>query len=93
MVGRPSTGKSSLINRICGHKVSIVSPVPQTTRSRVRGIVTLPAGQLIFLDTPGLHTSERKLNLVLKTVALSVADEVDPAAAAVRFQPPVRRRG
>ena len=77
VVGRPSTGKSSLINRICGHKVSIVSPVPQTTRSRVRGIVTLPAGQLIFLDTPGLHASERKLNLVLKTVALSVADEVD----------------
>jgi GTP-binding protein Era len=77
VVGRPSTGKSSLINRICGHKVSIVSPVPQTTRSRVRGIVTTPAGQLIFLDTPGLHVSERKLNLVLKTVALSVADEVD----------------
>ena len=77
VVGRPSTGKSSLINRICGHKVSIVSPVPQTTRSRVRGIVTLEAGQLIFLDTPGLHASERKLNLVLKTVALSVADEVD----------------
>ncbi|MDE0446025.1 MAG: GTPase Era [Spirochaetaceae bacterium] len=77
VVGRPSTGKSSLINRICGHKVSIVSPVPQTTRSRVRGIATLPAGQLIFLDTPGLHVSDRKLNLVLKTVALSVADEVD----------------
>ena len=77
VVGRPSTGKSSLINRICGHKVSIVSPVPQTTRSRVRGIVTLEAGQLIFLDTPGLHASERKLNLVLKSVALSVADEVD----------------
>jgi len=77
VVGRPSTGKSSLINRICGHKVSIVSPVPQTTRSRVRGIATRPAGQLIFLDTPGLHVSERKLNLVLKTVALSVADEVD----------------
>ena len=77
VVGRPSTGKSSLINRICGHKVSIVSPVPQTTRSRVRGIVTLAAGQLIFLDTPGLHVSERKLNLALKTVALSVTDEVD----------------
>ena len=77
VVGRPSTGKSSLINRICGHKVSIVSPVPQTTRSRVRGIATQEAGQLIFLDTPGLHASERKLNLVLKTVALSVADEVD----------------
>ena len=77
VIGRPSTGKSSLINRICGHKVSIVSPVPQTTRSRVRGIVTSEEGQLIFLDTPGLHLSERKMNLVLRDVALSVTGEVD----------------
>lgn len=77
VIGRPSTGKSSLINRICGHKVSIVSPVPQTTRSRVRGIVTREGGQLIFLDTPGLHLSDRKLNRVLREVALSVAGEVD----------------
>ena len=77
VIGRPSTGKSSLINRICGHKVSIVSPVPQTTRSRVRGIVTREGGQLIFLDTPGLHLSDRKLNRVLRDVALSVAGEVD----------------
>ena len=77
LIGRPSTGKSSLVNRICGHKVAIVSPVPQTTRSRVRGIVTRPQGQLIFLDTPGLHLSERKMNLVLRDVALSVTGEVD----------------
>ncbi len=77
VIGRPSTGKSSLINRICGHKVSIVSPVPQTTRSRVRGIVTREQGQLIFLDTPGLHLSDRKLNRVLREVALSVAGETD----------------
>lgn len=77
VIGRPSTGKSSLINRICGHKVSIVSPVPQTTRSRVRGIMTREQGQLIFLDTPGLHLSDRKLNRVLREVALSVAGEVD----------------
>ena len=77
LIGRPSTGKSSLVNRICGHKVSIVSPVPQTTRSRVRGIVTRQEGQLIFLDTPGLHLSERKMNRVLRDVALSVTGEVD----------------
>ena len=77
VIGRPSTGKSSLINRICGHKVSIVSPVPQTTRSRVRGIVTREQGQLIFLDTPGMHLSDRKLNRVLREVALSVAGETD----------------
>ena len=77
VIGRPSTGKSSLINRICGHKVAIVSPVPQTTRSRVRGILTREEGQLIFLDTPGLHLSERKMNRVLRDVALSVTAEVD----------------
>ena len=77
VIGRPSTGKSSLINRICGHKVSIVSPVPQTTRSRVRGILTREEGQLIFLDTPGLHLSERKMNRVLRDLALSVTAEVD----------------
>lgn len=77
VIGRPSTGKSSLINRICGHKVSIVSPVPQTTRSRVRGIMTREQGQLIFLDTPGLHLSDRKLNRVLREAALSVTGEVD----------------
>ena len=77
VIGRPSTGKSSLINRICGHKISIVSPVPQTTRSRVRGILTREEGQLIFLDTPGLHLSERKMNRLLRDVALSVAAEVD----------------
>ena len=77
VIGRPSTGKSTLINRICGHKVSIVSPVPQTTRTRVRGILTRGRDQLIFLDTPGLHHSERKLNRVLRETALGVAAEVD----------------
>ncbi len=77
VVGRPSAGKSSLVNRICGHKVSIVSPVPQTTRNRVRGILTSPAGQLVFLDTPGFHLSDQKMNQELKRVALASLDEVD----------------
>ncbi|MFP4431332.1 MAG: GTPase Era [Spirochaetaceae bacterium] len=77
IVGRPSAGKSSLINRICGHKVSIVSPVPQTTRNRVRGILNAPEGQLVFLDTPGFHLSEQKMNQELKRVALASLDEVD----------------
>lgn len=77
IVGRPSAGKSSLVNRICGHKVSIVSPVPQTTRNRVRGILNGPEGQLIFLDTPGFHLSEQKMNQELKRVALASLDEVD----------------
>jgi GTP-binding protein Era len=79
IVGRPSAGKSTLLNRLCGAKVSIVSPVPQTTRNRIRGIVTRPRGQLVFLDTPGFHLSERKLNRYLTdlvSVTLGDADIV-----------------
>lgn len=77
VVGRPSAGKSSLVNALCGHKVSIVSPVPQTTRNRIRGIVTRPSGQLVFLDTPGYHLSERRMNLKLREVALGTLEEAD----------------
>ena len=65
IVGRPSAGKSTLLNRLCGAKISIVSPVPQTTRNRVRGILTRSEGQLVFMDTPGFHLSEKKVNRYL----------------------------
>jgi GTPase len=77
LIGRPSTGKSSLMNRICGHKVSIISSVPQTTRNKIRGIYTESRGQLVFVDTPGFHSSEKKFNLHLKELALSELNEVD----------------
>ncbi len=77
LVGRPSCGKSTLINRLCGHKVSIISTVPQTTRNRVRGIVNAPEGQLVFVDTPGFHLSEKKFNRHLKELAVSTISEVD----------------
>jgi GTP-binding protein Era len=79
IAGRPSAGKSTLVNALCGEKVSIVSPVPQTTRNTVRGIVNKSEGQLVFLDTPGYHVSGKKLNLRLKglsDVAFSDADIV-----------------
>lgn len=79
IVGRPSSGKSTLLNALCGAKVSIVSPVPQTTRNTVRGIVNRPDGQIVFLDTPGFHISEKKFNLKLRdlvTRALADADIV-----------------
>lgn len=77
IVGRPSAGKSTLLNALCGAKVSIVSPVPQTTRNTVRGIVNREQGQLVFLDTPGFHLSDKKLNLKLKDVALHALGDAD----------------
>ncbi|MFW5688620.1 MAG: GTPase Era [Spirochaetota bacterium] len=62
IVGRPSAGKSTLLNELCGEKVAIISPVPQTTRNRIRGIVNRPDGQLVFIDTPGFHESSRTFN-------------------------------
>ncbi len=77
LVGRPSSGKSTFLNRVCGGKVSIVSPVPQTTRNRVRGIHNGPPGQLVFVDTPGFHSSERKMNLRLRELAMAALREAD----------------
>ena len=75
IIGRPSAGKSTLLNAVCGEKVAITSPVPQTTRNAVRGIVNRPGGQIVFLDTPGYHESDKKLNTYLKdTVHRSLED-------------------
>jgi GTP-binding protein Era len=75
VVGRPSVGKSTLVNLLCGGKVAIVSPVPQTTRNAIRGIVNRPQGQLVFVDTPGMHVSEKKLNRKLLDVANRSVEE------------------
>lgn len=77
MVGRPSSGKSTFVNAVCGGKVAIVSSVPQTTRNAIRGIVTRGSTQLIFIDTPGIHDSEKKLNQKLKEVALEQFKDAD----------------
>ena len=77
LVGRPSVGKSTLVNLICGQKVAIVSPVPQTTRSAVRGILTCAEGQLVFVDTPGRHISEKKFNKKLMDVSDRALDDSD----------------
>jgi GTP-binding protein Era len=77
IAGRPSAGKSTLVNALCGGKVSIVSPVPQTTRNAVRGIVNKPQGQLVLLDTPGFHLSEKRLNLKLREVAVEAFADAD----------------
>lgn len=62
IVGRPNAGKSTLLNRLVGEKVAIVSPVPQTTRNQIRGIVNRPEGQIVFIDTPGIHRPLHRMN-------------------------------
>ncbi len=69
IIGRPSSGKSTFLNTAAGEKVSIVSPVPQTTRNSIRGIINTSYGQLVFIDTPGYHNSEKKFNNQLKSIA------------------------
>ena len=76
-VGRPNVGKSTLLNAVCGQKVSIVSDKPQTTRKRVRGIVNLPDTQLVFVDTPGLHKPVTALGKRVNATALESAEDVD----------------
>ena len=79
IVGRPNVGKSSLMNRMVGEKVAIVSPKPQTTRNRILGILTVDGCQLVFFDTPGLHRPHNKLGeYMVKQVSGSIAD-VDAA--------------
>ena len=77
LVGRPNVGKSTLINAICGHKVSIVSDKPQTTRRQVRGVLTRADAQLVFVDTPGLHKAVTALGRRVNATALESTRDVD----------------
>jgi len=77
IIGRPSAGKSTFLNTACQEPVSIVSPIPQTTRNAIKGIVNTSLGQLIFIDTPGYHESEKKLNLRLRNVTESQLEGID----------------
>jgi GTP-binding protein Era len=77
IVGRPSVGKSTLLNKMCGEKVAIVSKVPQTTRNAIRGIVNRQQGQLIFIDTPGRHASQKKFNKKLMEVSDRALNDCD----------------
>jgi GTP-binding protein Era len=77
LVGRPSVGKSTLLNKMCGEKVAIVSAVPQTTRNAIRGIVNREQGQLVFVDTPGRHASLKKFNKKLMEVSERVLEDCD----------------
>ena len=83
LIGRPNVGKSTLLNALAGERLAITSPKPQTTRNRVLGVVTRPAGQVAFIDTPGVHQARGQLNKYMVDVALQALDEVDTAVFVV----------
>ncbi|MGV0108024.1 GTPase Era [Nostoc sp. DSM 114160] len=77
IVGRPNVGKSTLMNQLVGQKIAITSPVAQTTRNRLRGVLTTPEAQLIFVDTPGIHKPHHQLGEVLVQNAKIAIESVD----------------
>lgn len=77
MIGRPNVGKSTLLNHFVGLKVAITSNKPQTTRNRIRGILTEDRGQIVFFDTPGIHKAKNKLGQFMVNAASSATKEVD----------------
>ena len=77
LVGRPNSGKSTLLNRLVGEKLAIVSPRPQTTRNRITGIRNLPRAQVIFIDTPGLHAPTGKLGAFMRRTVERALEDVD----------------
>jgi GTP-binding protein Era len=76
-VGRPNAGKSTLLNRIVGHKLAIVSDKPQTTRTRIVGVKNYSEGQVVFVDTPGVHKPAHRMNVRMVEVALDAMRDVD----------------
>ncbi len=77
IIGRPNAGKSTLLNRFVGQKVAIVTSKPQTTRNRIQGIVTKPDGQIVFVDTPGLHEATTALNRQMMREVAAALEGID----------------
>jgi GTP-binding protein Era len=77
LVGRPNAGKSTLLNAFVGQKLAIVSDKPQTTRHRIQGVRNVPAGQLVFIDTPGIHKPEHRMNRRMVDAAMDTLRDVD----------------
>jgi len=91
LVGRPNVGKSTLLNRILGHKVAIVSDKPQTTRHRIQGVLDRPDAQVVFVDTPGIHKPRTALGERLNSAAESTIGDVDVVAMVIDATQPLGR--
>jgi GTP-binding protein Era len=89
LVGRPNVGKSTLLNRILGHKVAIVSDKPQTTRHRIQGVLDRPDAQVVFVDTPGIHKPRTALGERLNTAAEASIGDVDVVALVIDATAPL----
>src|SRR5437016_9411243 len=77
LIGRPNAGKSTLLNRLVGTKLAIVSDKPQTTRNRILGVKNYPDAQVVFLDTPGIHRPLHRMNVRMVDTAVDTIREVD----------------
>src|SRR5574342_8707 len=77
IIGRPNVGKSTLLNRVIGQKIAIMSDKPQTTRNKIQGVLSLSDSQMIFIDTPGIHKPKHKLGDFMMKVAVNTLKEVD----------------
>jgi GTPase len=88
LIGRPNAGKSTLLNRLVGQKLAIVSDKPQTTRNRITGVRNYPDGQVVFVDTPGVHRPLHRLNVRMVDAALDALREVDVVATVVDASEP-----
>src|SRR5688572_25663137 len=80
LIGRPNAGKSTLLNRMVGSKVAIVSDKPQTTRNRIVAVKNMPDGQIVFVDTPGIHRPLHRMNVRMVDAAVETLREVDVVA-------------
>jgi GTP-binding protein Era len=83
ILGRPNVGKSTLLNRIVGEKLAIVTPKPQTTRNRIAGVYNGDRGQIVFVDTPGVHGAKKELNRFMVSEALGLIPDIDAALLVV----------
>src|SRR5919112_6066535 len=83
LVGRPNAGKSTLLNRLVGEKIAIVSDKPQTTRNRIIGVRNYEGAQVVFVDTPGVHRPLHRLNVRMLDAALDTLREVDVVTVVV----------